>query len=77
MCDRGILEKIINNKIHENNEPKKSCSHGFYILQRCFYKKRDETIDHWDQSWDNKVFAAHSDRCMKFNIFHRMIFAII
>lgn len=33
MCDRGILEKIRNNKIHENNEPKKSCSHGFYILQ--------------------------------------------
>jgi hypothetical protein len=22
MCDRGILEKIRNNKIHENNEPK-------------------------------------------------------
>lgn len=33
MYDRGILEKIRNNKIHENNEKLKSCSHGFCVLQ--------------------------------------------
>lgn len=37
MCDRGILEKIRNNKIHENNEPKNRVLMDF-IFYRYFYK---------------------------------------
>ena len=37
MCDRGILEKIRNNKIHENNKPKNRVLMDF-IFYRYFYE---------------------------------------
>ena len=40
MCDRGILEKIRNNKIHENNEPKNRVLMDF-IFYRYFYETSD------------------------------------
>ena len=42
-----------------------------------FYKQRNGTVDYRNQPWNHNVFAAHSDCCMKFDIFVCVILVII
>ena len=39
----------------------------------CFNKERNRTVDHRNQSWNHNVLTAHSDCCMEFDIFLRVI----
>ena len=39
----------------------------------CFNEQRNRTVDHRNQSWNHNVLTAHSDRCMEFDIFLRVI----
>ena len=43
---------------------------GFFMQRTagCFNKQRNRAVDHRNQSRNDDIFAAQSDRCMEFDI---------